>query len=73
MTEGFSSKVRLDVKAVTSTVVLDTLCQGFPTWRRERSQIRDILGTFVSVGDAIVVRGDADTKRLGTPALGLCS
>ncbi len=27
------------------------------------------MGIFVSVGDAIEVKGDADAKRLGTPAL----
>jgi hypothetical protein len=74
MTEGFSGKVRLDVKAVTSTFVLDTLCQGFPTWRRERSLKYVISWVHLyQWGNAIVVRGDADTKRLGTPALGLCS
>jgi hypothetical protein len=36
---------------------------------REWSQFSDILGTFVSVGDAIDDRGDADTKTLVTTAL----
>ncbi len=36
----------------------------------ERSKSSSHLGTFVPVGeDAIDVKGDAGTKRLGTPAL----
>jgi hypothetical protein len=34
------------------------------------SQTSDILGKLLLVGDAIDVRGDAETKRLGTPVLG---
>jgi hypothetical protein len=39
---------------------------------RERFQISDILGTFVSVEvDATDIRGDSDTKRLGSPDIKL--
>jgi hypothetical protein len=51
---------------------MNDLDQGFPTWEEARG-INSMISWvhLYKWGDAIDVRGNADTKRLGTPDLDL--